>query len=49
MPHYKLDVSGEDGKTLKLSSRCGHSGLWANMKWPDDYVVTLRPQESSEK
>ena len=49
MPHYKLDVVDEDGKQLQLSGRCGNSGLWANMKWPDDYVVTIRPTESFEK
>lgn len=49
MPHYKLEVEDKKGKKLKLSGRCGNSGLWANRKWPGDYVVKLFPNESFEK
>lgn len=48
MPYYRLHVTDAEGKSLKLASRCGVSGLWAETKWPDDYLVTIAPGKSFE-
>ncbi len=49
MPHYKLDIVGQDGKSLPLGPRCGVSGLWAHMKWPKEYIITMKPGESVDQ
>ncbi|MCH8829287.1 MAG: hypothetical protein IID45_06890 [Planctomycetes bacterium] len=48
MPHYRITVVDAQGRKLKLSPRCGVSGLWANTKWPDDYLVKIAPGKSYE-
>ena len=48
-PYYKLEVQDADRRGLDLAARCGVSGLWADTKWPDDYMVDLFPGESFEK
>ena len=46
MPYYDFSVFDSQGDPVKIGGRCGHSGLWANTKWPDDYLVVLRPGTS---
>lgn len=45
-PHYKFTVTDENGEALKLSGRCGVSGLWGGSKFPEDYLIELAPNES---
>lgn len=47
-PHYRFDVTSEDGTHLPLPPRCGISGLWADTTWPEDYAVVLKPGEAFE-
>lgn len=43
-PHYQLTVKTLGGlKILPLKRECALIGLWANTRWPDDYLVALLP------
>jgi hypothetical protein len=48
MPHYRWTPVGPAGKPLSRRSRCAHCGTWSNTKWPDDYLVELKPGASWE-
>ena len=48
IPHYRFTVSDSSGKAVELDGRCGISGLWANIKWPDDYIIQILPGDSYE-
>lgn len=48
MPYYRFTILDGTGQALKLSSRCGVSGLWSGIKWPDDYVIQIRAGDSYE-
>ncbi len=47
MPHYKLTVINEHDHEIGYAARCGNYGFpYSETKWPDDYVVTIRPGHS---
>jgi hypothetical protein len=46
MPYYRFTVVNTDGKTLEPSPRCGNHGLWQDTKWPQDYLVEIKPGKS---
>ena len=48
MPHYRFTVVDSVGNSLSLMPRCGNSGLWAELKWPDDYIIQILPGDSYE-
>ncbi|MEX0703182.1 MAG: hypothetical protein WD069_13895 [Planctomycetales bacterium] len=48
MPHYRFTVTDANDKPLELPGRCGVSGLWSGPKWPDDYIIEIRPGDSHE-
>jgi hypothetical protein len=48
MPHYRFTVHDREGRQLDLGARCGLSGLWAELKWPEDYVLQILPGDSYE-
>lgn len=48
MPYYLLDVEDQNDTKLKLTPRCGVSGLWANTEWPSDYIIEIAPNSSFE-
>jgi len=48
MPYYRFTVEDADGVPLEMLTRCGVSGLWANLEWPDDYVIQILPGDSYE-
>ncbi|RYD30607.1 MAG: hypothetical protein EOP85_23630, partial [Verrucomicrobiaceae bacterium] len=37
MPVYDLNVKDAQGKEMPFSPGCGLSGLYSNIKWPDEY------------
>jgi hypothetical protein len=43
LPFYRFSVKDKAGNPVPLGSRCGVSGLWADTKWPDDYLLVLKP------
>jgi hypothetical protein len=52
MPYYRWSAVGPDGKRLKLVGRCGNTGpngLWSDTRWPEDYLIELKPGMSYEK
>src|SRR4051794_30030758 len=46
MPHYRFTLWNAAHQPLKLTPRCGLSGLWANTRWPQDYLVEIKPGAS---
>lgn len=46
-PVYRFHVSDAAGTALELGGRCGVSGLWAETRWPEDYIVSI-PAGSTE-
>lgn len=48
MPIYSLTIADSTGKSLPMGGRCGMSGLYSNMKWPDDYRVQILPGDAYE-
>jgi hypothetical protein len=47
MPHYKLTAIDGRDREVGLAARCKLYGApYMGTKWPDDYVVTIRPSES---
>ena len=47
MPHYKLTVIDDHDREIDLAPRCKLYGSpYSGTRWPDDYVVTIRPGES---
>src|SRR5690349_1368657 len=50
MPYYRFTVLDAAGQPLQLrrDRMCNHSGLWAQTKWPADYLVELKPGGSLE-
>jgi hypothetical protein len=50
MPHYAYSVADGKGTKFKLFGRCGHYGQpYSDTKWPDDYLVELRPGETHDE
>jgi len=49
LPFYRFIVKDQNGTMLSMGSRCGISGLWADTKWPDDYLLVLRSGEEFKK
>lgn len=43
MPHYRLSITDSKGRVPPYLPGCGNYGLWANRKWPDDYIVVIPP------
>lgn len=48
MPIYDVSVTDSAGKAVPLGSRCGMSGLYSDMKWPDDYRIQIQPGDAYE-
>jgi hypothetical protein len=47
MPYYQFTVTNAAGKGMKLVPRCGmHGHPYSDTKWPDDYLIVLKPAES---
>lgn len=42
-PYYRFTIRDPDGQPVEFGPRCGHSGLWANTRWPQDYLVEIKP------
>ena len=48
MPVYDLSITDSSGKLIPLGGRCKLSGLYADLKWPDDYRLKILPGEAFE-
>jgi hypothetical protein len=49
MPLYELKITDSNGKALKHAGyMCIQCGVWAHTKWPQDYLVELRPGATFE-
>ncbi|HEY1120365.1 MAG TPA: hypothetical protein VGE67_02145 [Haloferula sp.] len=48
MPVYDLTVTDAKGEKIPIGSRCGMSGLYADIKWPDDYRIQILPGHAYE-
>ncbi|RYD21957.1 MAG: hypothetical protein EOP88_09605 [Verrucomicrobiaceae bacterium] len=48
MPVYDLNVKDAQGKEMPFSLGCGLSGLYSNIKWPDDYRIQILPGDTYE-
>jgi hypothetical protein len=47
MPHYKLTVIDDRDREVGLAERCKLYGApYFGTRWPDDYVVIIRPGDS---
>lgn len=46
-PHYASSVVDNKGRALPVKDGwCGLIWFWSNWKWPEDYLVELKPGES---
>jgi hypothetical protein len=43
MPYYRFTIWNADRQPLKTGPRCAHSGLWVDTRWPQDYLVEIKP------
>jgi hypothetical protein len=43
MPNYHFTLRDAAGRLVEYRGRCGLSGIWADTKWPDDYIVEIKP------
>jgi hypothetical protein len=48
MPYYLFTVRDAHANLIGLPSRCGISGLWADLEWPDDYMILINPGDTYE-
>lgn len=48
MPQYALSIVDSTGMSIPMGTRCGMSGLYSGLKWPDDYLIRLRPGDAYE-
>ena len=48
MPVYNLTLSNSKGEVIPIGARCGLSGLYSSMKWPDDYRIQILPGHAYE-
>lgn len=48
MPIYDVSMMDSTGKAVPLGIRCGMSGLYSDMAWPDDYRVQILPGDAYE-
>jgi hypothetical protein len=48
MPVYDFTVADAKGEKIPIGSRCGLSGLYSNLKWPDDYRIQILPGDAYE-
>lgn len=46
MPYYRFTIRDPDGQKLPINAGCGLSGLWADTRWPQDYLVEIPPGKS---
>lgn len=47
MPYYRFTVRDPDGRPVKRKGRmCGFCGIWADTRWPQDYLVEIKPGSS---
>jgi hypothetical protein len=44
--YYHFAVRDPNGKPLEFRPGCALSGLWAGTKWPQDYLVEIKPDAS---
>jgi hypothetical protein len=48
LPFYDVSLTDSAGKTVPLTARCGVSGLYSDIKWPDDYRIQILPGDAYE-
>jgi hypothetical protein len=48
MPVYDLTVTNPKGEKIPIGGRCGLSGLYSDLKWPDDYRIQILPGHAYE-
>jgi hypothetical protein len=48
MPVYDLSITDAAGKAIPPGIRCKFSGLYSDMKWPDDYRIQILPGDAYE-
>ena len=48
LPFYDVSLTDSAGKAVPLAGRCGVSGLYSNIKWPDDYRFQILPGDAYE-
>ena len=48
LPFYEITLSNDKGEKIPLGLRCGLSGLYSSMKWPDDYRIQILPGHAYE-
>lgn len=48
MPYYSLSITDSTGANIPMGMRCGMSGLYSNLKWPDDYLIQILPHDAYE-
>lgn len=48
MPIYDLSITDSSGKAVPRGGRCKLSGLYSDMKWPDDYRIQILPGDAYE-
>ena len=48
MPFYEVSMTDSAGKSVPLGVRCKLSGLYSNIKWPDDYRFQVLPGDAYE-
>lgn len=48
MPIYDLTVTDSKGEKIPIGGRCGLSGLYSDLKWPDDYRIQILPGHAYE-
>ena len=48
LPVYALKVVDPAGKELPMGERCGLSGLYSDLKWPDDYEIVIPAKGRTE-
>jgi len=44
----EITLSNDKGEKIPLGLRCGLSGLYSSMKWPDDYRIQILPGHAYE-
>jgi hypothetical protein len=44
MPNYRFTIRDPDGQPVKQKRRrCGLCGPWADTRWPQDYLIEIKP------
>ncbi len=47
-PHYIFTVEDSKGRKLPHVVHDFNAGLWADLDWPEDYIITLGPGETKD-